>query len=162
MERTLIKGTQLFGKTYAFIDAIAVTIIGIIMILSGIVLIQKKSVFTGRVTGTVMSSVKGNILIVEYGVKGKKYKNQIKVGKNTHYKPGDSIQIMYNPKDPRQIRVYTYFTSHRTGWIMIILSIVIGSFAWINVWFTRHSPVVAGLEGVSDIGQFLFTPREQT
>jgi len=153
-------GTASFGRLWAVIQAVIATIVGIIMVIVGAYIIKHRS---------DMISINGSVLEksscvtrmnngetyricktkIEYEIDGEKYTKEISTGTSEFEKGEDNITIWYSPVEPDKPEYDPAPTW--SGWMIIIISILVVLGSWFWVWLTRKYEVVAAAKGASGI-----------
>jgi len=156
----IYSGTASFGKLWAVIQAVFVTILGILMIILGIYIIMHRS---------NMKSITGNVLgpsscfnkisngenyrmcttKIEYEIDGELYKKEISTGSSEFSKGKNNITIWYSPVKPDNPEYDP--APVWSGWVIILTSVLIILASWFWVWLTRKYEVVAAAKGASGI-----------
>ena len=151
--------TASFGRLWAVIRAVIVTIVGIIMVIVGIYIIKHRSdmiSINGSVTEKSSCLTKTNNgetyrickTKIEYEIDGKKYTKEISTG-TSEFEKEDNITIWYSPVEPDKPEYDPAPTW--LGWVIIIISILVVLGSWFWVWLTRKYEIVAVAKGASGI-----------
>lgn len=153
-------GTVSFGKLWVTIQAIITTILGILLIILGVYIIIHRSNMK-FITGNVLESSScfneidngENYRIcttkIEYEIDGKKYTKEINTDSTEFTKGKDNITVWYSPVKP-DIPEYDPAPVW-SGWVIIIISILVILGSWFWVWLTRKYEMVAAVEGASGL-----------
>jgi hypothetical protein len=152
--------TASFGKLWAVIQAVIATIVGIIMIIVGAYIIKHRSdmiSINGSVIEKSLCVTKMNNgetyrmckTKIEYEIDSKKYTKEISTGTSDFEKGDDNIPIWYSPVEPGKPEYDPAPTW--SGWMIIIISILVVLGSWFWVWLTRKYEVVAVAKGASGI-----------
>lgn len=155
--KDIYSSTASFGKLWAVIQAVIVTILGIVMVIVGVYIIIHRS---------NMKNVTGNVLKqsscinkmsngetyrvcntkVKYEIEDEEYTKEISTGTSEFETDGD-IQLWYSPVKPDKPEYDPAPTW--SGWMIIIISILVILSSWFWVWLTRKYEVVAAAKGAS-------------
>ena len=161
---TIYSGAAGFGRFYAIFSAIISTLIGISLIIAGIIMLQKKKIYTHKVLATIIkdgaqcstethhdrhgSTTTYNCsLHLSYVVNNKTYINTLAVDSSTDYEGYKTIEIYYNPHNPMDAKVQP-FPWKLGGWVALIIGILLVIFPWFWVWVTQKYKFAAALSGV--------------
>jgi len=152
--------TASFGRLWAVIREVIVTIVGIIMVIVGIYIIKHRSdmiSINGSVTekSSCLTKTTNNgetyricKTKIEYEINSKKYTKEISTG-TSEFEKEDNITIWYSPVEPDKPEYDP--TPTWAGWMIIIIAILIIIGSWFWVWLTRKYEIVAAAKGASGI-----------
>ena len=148
----IYSGTASFGKDYTYIMTIITLIVCLIMLVTGIIFLFKKSVYTKQATFTITSddgapgmngttTYKGTVT----GCSGSTTLTTLVL----HTK-GDNVNVYQNPANPCDIVEKPVPYKVISG-ILISLSVIIGTFSLINMFFVKKYKGVAAVEGAAGV-----------
>jgi len=149
-------GTASFGKDYTYIMTFITLLICLILLITGIVFMFKKSVYTQQVTMTVtqdsvlINDSSGKISYTTYG-KVSGCKNTITVTTSEPYiSTGQSVPTLTVYQNPSNLCdvIEKPFPYKMIGGFMIGFAVIIGGFSLINLFFVKKYKGVAAAEGV--------------
>lgn len=164
----LYQDSASFGKSYAVVSAIIVSLLALISFVIGMVELFKKNTHDKSIVATVLSATCTQNpssqpidydcnLVLQYTVDGKQYKTPLEIAySNISYKINDSIKILYNSSDPTDIVPGDTINPKTLGWILIIVGVVVLAMAWLTVYLTRKSKFFAAAAGASGAYHMLF------
>lgn len=164
LENDIYSGAASFGLFYTLIGAIIGTIVGIIMIISGIFMLNKKlniELISGKVLNLNCRPLQNNeqncSINISYRYNNLDYTNYIQyTGKNI-YASNQLIDIYVN-KDNATVIYIEDPDTHGQGRILLFSGLFIILAGWIWYWISKKYKFLAAAEGVS--GAFnLFSRR---
>lgn len=151
-----------FGATYSLYGAVVATIFFVILIAIGIFLVTRKDAYTKYVKGMVLKAtcnpeIQNQTInyvcsaTVQYVVDKQTYVGVVSTTLQSPLTKGDTLELAYNPANPKQVEAYTPFTSFHVGLGFIIVGILFIIGVWFNAWLTQKSKTVAGFEGIEGL-----------
>lgn len=147
----LVKSGASFGVMMAKVWATIVTIIGLVVIgfgIKGIVNPSHDRSTSGSVKtascNTLSSSMNECNVSAEYNVNGTIHSVNGIVTNRIQYKPGDSIDVYYDPAKPQSSQLTRPITK-KTGIIMITVSVLVIALFWGLVYLAKRNTFVAGM-----------------
>lgn len=151
----LYSGMASFGRTTAYISAIIVTILSVIMIVFGVITLNNKNQYvktTGTVTNLNCSPNENNIEYCETDYEYMTSSDKLSAsstskGKSKYHK-GEKINVWYE-KENQAIAYLEKPDPKLTGWLIIGLAILLVLMSWGWVWMTRHYKFAAAMQGTS-------------
>lgn len=163
MEKLLgqaVSGSASFGRVEALYSAIGATIICIpFLVFAGYEYFGVARKYSATVQGTVTaakcspSQKKYNCaLTVSYSVAGTKYSAQVSKSSSEAYQVGDSIELHYQPSDPKQV------STESASMIALLIggiTLIVLALAWVAVFFTQRSKAFAAGTGAAVIAEAL-------
>jgi len=143
-------------------NAMVATLIGLIMLGLGYYVSKRKDVFTAYGTAKVgpgsscqmVSSGRRHGgyswscgLQLQYEINGKQYQQAITTSSSTSYSQGQTVNIAYNPDDPRQVEIEPAITQRHMGWLLMAAGVALVVLPWAWVYMTQRSEALAELAG---------------
>lgn len=167
----MYNGAAAYGTFTALINLIFSVFITIIMISIGIFLLINPGkhsestqgiIITSNCSSKTVKSNKGGTLTqttqnncspnVKYTVNGKEYdKTYESMSVFTFYSSGQNVTILYNPENPEDSVIKTFFNRKTIAWILIGLSILILVGSAINYYIVKTYKFAAAGEGVANV-----------
>lgn len=172
----IYSGSASFGRIMSIIKAVIGTLVGIAMIIGGIFLVRSRTKYSESTTAKILNTDTDKVDCVRTGdqtgnsndndmwncsniklswtVGGKNYDNKNSPMSYTGstnlegYKNGASVNIYYDPSNPRDITIQRLPT-HIFGWILLGLGILILISGWLWVLITQKSNFAAATSGVA-------------
>lgn len=158
---TLEKGVTEYGRIYAIITALFLTLISCILIGYGIFLkfvkvdpnanlnlIEKTKATVTK--NTTCADQKTNCPVdVSFNFQGTDINATI-FAPPKEYKIGDLVPIVFNPDNTKNV-MYESMSFQTVGVIMIVVGLIFIIASWTNVYFTSKYKTVAAVEGVGEI-----------
>ena len=154
---TLQEGTMEYGRVTAVIKAVIFTILGLIMIISGIYLIVFKKNNQKEYTDAIVSqdtTCQNNCSVpITFTFQNKQININVNVnqGNNKTFYKGDIIKVLFDPTNVNVVSVAPPLSSKTLGIILIIIGFIFIIGSWINVYLTKKYKSVATVEGAADI-----------
>lgn len=154
----LYSGAAAVGRIAAIINAIMMSIVGLVLVIAGIVCISEKEVYTEPATATLeqrggnitTNNGTSNIWTVSYQDRqGQTHTTQLLISAYTQqsYSVGQIVFIQYNPTNYSDIRLKS-LSNTTIGIILILVALVLVSASWLWVYLTRRSKFAAAAGGV--------------
>lgn len=156
-----------YGKLKAYIGAIIVTIISIVMTFIGYKLIKDSKVYVD-VLGNIVKAVCNKIITiikkdstqtteisydcslnVNYNVNNNKFNKIINTKTAKLYSSGDNIDLSYEENNPTNVRI-KQISEKTIGKILIGIAIIIALFAIINAYLVTKSKSYATISGATN------------
>lgn len=165
--------TASFGKVWAWISAIFISIIGLPFLIGGIYIAVRKIV-ESRVSGAV-KSINGSstgqcqqqqndgnntqyscTITVGFTFQGKDYTQDISYQGSQAYIVGQQVPVYVDNNDPSQVSL-TATLPRWVGFIMIAVVVVLVSVSWLWVYLSSRYKAVAAVEGAAGITRLFKT-----
>lgn len=158
---SLYSGTASFGRAMAVVGVVFSMIAALIMVPLGIYFIAHKTKLTSQERGTVVganncgpATIDNNKIVydcaftVEYKVENKPYTIKATTSGPVQYTRGNRVTVYYEPNNPSNGSINSDNT-HLAGIVLLVLGIIIPTFAWIWLYFARKYKAVAAAGGVA-------------
>lgn len=176
MASEFYSGASSFGRGYAFVSAVIVTIISLLMIAGGIYffyLSTQESSVLGKVSSVggsgstevcsasqttkqgVVTEYQCPNVVATYTVAGTSYTSAPPMNmasSSSSISIGDSVYVKYQDSDPSVVESLSQAKiSYKTwAYILIGFALVFLIFTWLNVWLTRKYKAYAAISGAAD------------
>lgn len=154
----LYKGSVSFGRIISIFWAILATIVCIVIFYLGIKQVQSIRKYTGNSKATILSkkcnkNIDNQDVNCSYDItyideNNKKIDTKLSPMTNVEIVINTTVDIVYDVNDPTKVRLSDE-NNTKSGYLMMIVSVLIALCFWAWVWFTRSSEFVASATGVS-------------
>ena len=149
-------GTADFGKDYTYITTFITLLICLILLVTGIVFMFKKSVYTQQATMTItqdsvlINDGSSKMSYTTYGTVDGCKQEPVTVITSDPYTSGDKITVYQDPSNACNVadKPVPY---KMIGGFMIGFAVIIGGFSLINLYFVKKYKGVAAVEGVAGV-----------
>ena len=160
----IYSGAASFGRIWAVISSILVTIIAIFMIIGGVYIIIRRSKMlsvSGEVIGNSQCNVTqtGNNLsticttLLTYTINGNLYDKISTQTGTTSYTDKQQVTIWYYPDTPNKPELSPIPIT--AGYFLIGIAIILCIFSWLWVYITRKSKFAAAAGGIAEAWHLL-------
>lgn len=158
LENDIYSGAASFGLFYAFIGAIFGTIVGIIMIISGLVMLNKETIKIELISGKVLNlncrplqnNEQNCSINISYRYNNQDYTKYVQYTGKNMYALTQIIDVYVNRDDPSSIYIEDP-NSYTKGRILLFFGLFIVIAGWIWYWLSKKYKFLAASGGVSGV-----------